>query len=317
MNVPDADYVIVTYNSLSVIDECLRSLADSGVELSRVYVVDNNSSDATVDHISESYFGVNVIRSPENLGFSRANNLGVRAGSSDVVVFSNPDVIFLPGAVHSLVEQLTSRRTIGICGPLLVDRDQRPRPESYLLPTSVLGTFLLYSYLWRVAYRVGEFFDRLFWPRPPRRRAALSGACLAVRREDFLRVGGFDEDLFMYFEDLDLCERILRIGLEVVQLPKARVVHLGGRTYTGSRTVFFNSLRSMDTVLVKNSSPNTLLAKRLIVMAGLALRWVAFWLLWRAGLQKHEYLPARFKEGLRPFFSTMLLKRRPLRFPSR
>ncbi len=312
----DVSFIVVTYNSRSTVNETLNSILDSGSDASQVWVVDNGSSDETVTHIIDRYPGINVVGGSQNLGFSKANNLGVRESESEIVLFVNPDAVFLPGALDALVRELRIRRTTGICGPLILDRYLRPKPESYLLPAGLLGIFLLYSWLWRPLYRARSFGDRLLKPVRPRRRVALSWACLAVRREDFLRVGGFDEDLFMYFEDVDLCERISRVGLEVVQVPGAKVIHLGGGTYTGSRAVFFNSLRSMDAVLVKNSGPKALLAKRLMVMAGLALRWAAFWLLWRAGSKKYEDLPVRLKEGLRPFLSPRLLASEPLSFPS-
>ena len=92
---------------------------------------------------------------------------------------------------------------------------------------------------------------------------------MAIRREDFASIGGFDEEFFMYAEDMDLCEKIARAGLEVLQLPKARVIHLGGGTYTGSRTVLFNSLRSRDLLIVKNSGPLSLVVKRALILLGL------------------------------------------------
>lgn len=307
--------IIVTFNSFRVIDGCLTSLLNSGVEPSQIYVVDNNSADETVSHISQNYPGINVTRSFENLGFSRANNLGVEESSSELIVFANPDVLFLPGAVRELIGELDSKRTTGICGPLIVDRSFNPKPESYMLPVSVLGTFLLQSGLWKPLYYARRLVDQVARSGRPRKRAALSGACLAVRREDFLQVGGFDEDFFMYAEDVDLCERVSRAGLRVVQLPTAKIVHIGGGTYTGSRTVFFNSLRTLDALFLKNSGPGALVAKRLLVVLGLFLRWMAFRLLQQMGSKKYRELPSRLREGLRPFLSFKLLTRVPLSFP--
>ena len=101
--VEDVDCVIVTYNSLEVIDDCLKSLLDSGIEESKIHIVDNSSADGTVSHVADSYPEANVLRSSTNTGFSKANNMGARQGSSSVVLFANPDLVFLPGAVSELV----------------------------------------------------------------------------------------------------------------------------------------------------------------------------------------------------------------------
>jgi len=307
--------IIVTYNSLNTVDECLASLLASGLSAPQIHIVDNNSVDETVPHILRNYPGVEVIRSPENLGFSKANNLGVRESLSELVMFANPDVIFLPGAVEELVQALTVRRATGICGPLILDRDLCPKPESYLFPVSVLGTFLLQFHLWKLAYHAYKSLDQILRLKHPRRRAALSGACMVVRREDFVRVGGFDEDLFMYGEDFDLCEKVLQAGLEVVQVPAAKIIHIGGGTYTNSRAVFFNYLKSLDTLFLKNSDPLSLVVKRALVMIGLSTRWSVFKLLQRMGLKEYKEISSRLEEGLLPFLSSKLLHRTPLDFP--
>lgn len=314
--VRDLDCVIVTFDSAGIIDGCLDSLLEAGVEESRIYVVDNGSTDETVSYVSSRYPEVHLLQSSTNLGFSKANNLGAREGSSGRLLFANPDVIFQPGAVEELIRGLDSGST-GICGPLLVDEALSPKPESYLLPPSVSGTFLLYTYLWKPVYRVRRLIDQLTPPGSPRKRAVLSGACMAVRREDFMRVGGFDEEFFMYAEDMDLCERISRSGLEVVQLPEAKAVHLGGGTYSGSRTVLFNSLRSRDLLITKHSGPVSLVAKRAVILLGLSLRLAAYSLLQRAGRGSYPELISNLREGLKPFLSRKMLSRQPLEFPTK
>ena len=310
--VADLACVVVTFNSSAVIDDCLASLLRSGVRPAQIYVVDNASTDNTVSRVSRDYPDANIITASENLGFSKANNLAARQSSSDLLMFANPDLIFLPGAVEAMVSTLSAK--MGICGPLFVDRRLKPKPESYLLPPTFGGLLLMHTYLWKPVYLVRRLLDELFGPAPPRKRDVLSGACIVTRRGDFLELGGFDEDFFMYAEDLDLCRRFSRAGWDIAQVTAARVIHIGGGTYVGSRMVFFNSLRSSDTMLVKNSDgAASLTVKRLIVMAGLSLRWAAY----RLSRNPHESgeLAARLAEGLRAFFSRELFVRKPLSFP--
>lgn len=313
----DVDCVIVTFNSLGVIDDCLTSLMEAGVREEKVFIVDNDSSDGTIPYVARCYPKANIIRSSTNTGFSRANNLGAQEGSSGVLLFANPDLIFLPGAAGELVAGLTSSDTAGICGPLLVDRSLSPKPESYPLPSSLSGVFLLYTYLWKPVYLARKLLDQVVRPESPRKRTVLSGSCMAIRREDFVRVGGFDEEFFMYAEDMDLCEKVSRSGLEVLQIPKARVIHLGGGTYTGSRSVLFNSLKSRDRLILKHSDPLSLVAKRLLILLGLSLRLTAYSVLYKAGRREHRQLLSNLRDGLRPFLSRRLLSRKLLDFPPR
>ena len=314
--VADLSCIIVTHNSLEVIDDCITSLLESGVEPSRVYVVDNGSSDGTAAHVSRRYPAARVVESSENLGFSKANNLGAWESSSRLIMFVNPDAIFLPGAMGEMISALDSSE-VGICGPLLLNRDLHPKPESYLPSTSVPGLFLLQTHLWKPVYLARRFLDRILQPTSPRERRVLSGSCMLVRREAFVKVGGFDERFFMYAEDLDLCESISRAGFRVVQAPAAHVIHLGGGTYVASRTVLFNSLRARDTLSLKHSGFLSLMAKRLLVALGLSLRLAAYKVLRRAGSERHEELIASLHEGLQSFLSPELFRRKPLNFPER
>lgn len=311
----DLSCIIVTYNSTKVIDDCMVSLLESGVESSQIYVVDNGSSDGTPAYLSQRYPGTHVIENSENLGFSRANNLAIRESTSDFLMFANPDVAFLPGSVDNLLEELTSSNETGICGPLIVDDRLRPKPESYLVPPNIRGLLLVQTYLWKPVYRVRSLLDQLLQPTRPRRRDALCGACLVVRRRDALKVGGFDEDFFMYAEDVDFCERISQAGLDIIQVLSAKMIHKGGNTYAESPTVFLNSLKSRDDLFLKNSSLPELVSKRLLVMLGLCLRWAAYSLLKYRDPKKYGSLTSRIQEGLRPFFTGRLASRKPLGFP--
>jgi GT2 family glycosyltransferase len=318
-SIKNLDCVIVTFNSLGVIDGCLNSLLESGVEPSHIYVVDNGSTDDTVRHVTRGYSGVNVLPNQENLGFSKANNIGAQEGSSGMLLFANPDTVFLPGAVSRLVGELTSNATTGICGPLLVDLNLSPKPESYLLPPSVPGVFLQYTYLWKPVYMLRRLLEGIHRRSDlPRRREVLSGACMSLCREDFLRVGGFDERFFMYAEDMDLCEKVRGLGLGVVQLPGAEVVHLGGGSYSSSQTVLFNTLRSRDLLTLKNSrSHSSLATKRLLITAGLSLRWAAYGLLQKMGSKTHSGVSPNLREGIQPFLTMKLASFEPLEFPPR
>lgn len=223
--------VVVTYNSRVEIGPCLDSVVGHTAPYpTRVVVVDNRSSDATISVVRERWPSVQVIDAGANVGFARANNRGVAATASEFVLLLNPDTIVPPGAIQALVRGLAIRPDAAIAGPRLLD--ERSFPElSFGPPISPWGELrqkaLLALYRRRLR-RVVRYIDRR--TREGGERAWVSGACLLIRRADWEAVGGLDERYFMYTEDVDLCAAVRARGRRVVFVPQAEVRHLGGRS---------------------------------------------------------------------------------------
>jgi len=230
-NSPTLAIIIVTYNSRDEIGDCLASVVGHTAPYpTQVIVVDNQSTDGTLAAIREHWPMVQAIESGGNLGFARANNLGVAATTSEYVLLLNPDTIAPSGAIQALLRALASQPDAAIAGPrLLNDRDV---PElSFGPPISPWGELkqktLLALYHRRVR-GVVNYVERL--SREAGERAWVSGACLLVRRADLERVGGLDERFFMYTEDVDLCTSVRARGRRVIFVPQAEVRHLRGRS---------------------------------------------------------------------------------------
>jgi N-acetylglucosaminyl-diphospho-decaprenol L-rhamnosyltransferase len=223
--------VIVTYNSRDEIGSCLRSLRDETIPVpTEVIVVDNASSDGTPAMLAAEWADVHLIEPGENLGFARANNVGIRATTAGYVLLLNPDTIVRPGAVRTLLSTLMGDRRVAAAGPRLVDDHGVPE-LSFGWAISPLGELrqrvigLLHERGVRPARNMVER-----WTRTPGRRQWLSGACLLVRRADLEAVGLLDERFFMYTEDVDLCVSLRARGKHVLFVPDAEVVHLRGRS---------------------------------------------------------------------------------------
>jgi N-acetylglucosaminyl-diphospho-decaprenol L-rhamnosyltransferase len=224
-------FVIVTYNNMDTIEMCLRSVADWTSGSYDIVVVDNSPDRRTLEAIERfiaSSDGVRVrtIKPVENIGFSRACNMGGREAQGDLLFFLNPDAALLNDAVKLLAGGLDQRPLAMAAGPAIVDQTGRVTRTCRNLPT--LGRILLDATgvdRWCGAYKLMRFrHDHA------RRVEQIIGAAMMVRRSDYERLGGMDERFFVYFEEVDFCKRIKDAGGEIWFWPDARVQHLAGRS---------------------------------------------------------------------------------------
>jgi GT2 family glycosyltransferase len=223
--------IIVTYNSREEIGACLESLVGQTEPFkTTITVVDNASTDGTADFVRQTFPTVQVIESGANLGFSKANNIGIRATKSDYVVILNPDTVTPPGAMQTLVRGLASHLDAAIAGARLLN--ERGFPELSWGPTispwGELKQKVIGALYYRKVRRVVRYIDRL--SRQPRKVAWVSGACMVVRRPDMEAVGLFDERYFMYTEDVDLCLAMRKRGRDVLYMAPAEFLHARGKS---------------------------------------------------------------------------------------
>jgi N-acetylglucosaminyl-diphospho-decaprenol L-rhamnosyltransferase len=219
--------VTVTYSpgeSLATFIETLEKATTSPLE---VILADNGSIDGSVEDAAQRP-GVRVVQTGGNIGYGRAINIGVAASSGEFVVIANPDVVWEPGSLDELLAGAARWPQAGSLGPLIRTVDGTIYPSARALPSLGRGIghalcgWWWPSNPWTAAYR-GERGELAEGPTD-----WLSGSCLLVRRAAFETVGGFDPTYFMYFEDVDLGERLGKAGWQNVYVPSAIVVHTGG-----------------------------------------------------------------------------------------
>jgi GT2 family glycosyltransferase len=227
----DLAVVIVSYNTRDDLARTLDSLAAAPPATPhQVIVVDNASDDGSPRMVRERWPDVQVIEAGANLGFSVANNIGIRATSSELVLLLNSDTEVPGGAIDGLVHALRAHPEAAIAGPRLVDAQGRPElsigpmigPYNELVQKL---TGALYERGWGPARRRVE---RLLCT--PREVDWVSGACLLARRADAEAAGLLDERFFLYTEDVDFCAAIRRLGRRVRFEPSVEVRHLRGRS---------------------------------------------------------------------------------------
>jgi N-acetylglucosaminyl-diphospho-decaprenol L-rhamnosyltransferase len=225
----DLTVVIVSFNTAPELGRCLESLRDHPAAVPHeIVVVDNASTDTTVAMLRESWPQVRLIRSPQNVGFAAANNLGIRATDGEFVLLLNSDTVVPAGAVDTLVAALRARPGHAAIGPRLVDAQGRTEVSfgPMLGPFNELRQKLLVTLHARAFGPVSRLVDRRArrWHTPD----WVSGACLLVRRADALAAGLLDERYFLYAEDVDFCAALRALGKVIGFTPDAEIVHVRG-----------------------------------------------------------------------------------------
>jgi N-acetylglucosaminyl-diphospho-decaprenol L-rhamnosyltransferase len=266
---PSLAIVIVSYNVRADLARCLDSLGQADLPaVTTVVVVDNHSTDGTLEWLRTERPRVRGIDAGANVGFARANNLGIRATTSDLVLLLNPDTVVPPDAIRGLVDALQADATAAAVGPRLVDADGRPE-ISFGPMISPWGEFrqrrLVRAY---AAGRPGAVaaVQRLTQTAGP--RDWVSGACLLARRADLDAVGGFDERYFLYTEDVDLCAAFRARGRRVLFTPAVSVQHLRGRSGATAPGATERHRRASQLAFYRKHHPRW-------------APWLAAWLRWR------------------------------------
>lgn len=270
--------VTVTYSPGETLETFLDSLAKATSRPLRVVLADNGSVDGAPERAAQHTAGVRLLRIGENVGYGTAANRAIAELGPEVgwVVVANPDIEWDPGALDELLEAADRWPRAGALGPLIREADGSVYPSARLLPSlgrgighAVLGP-LWHGNPWTRSYRQAGAAAAA-----PRERTAewLSGSCLLLRRAAFESVEGFDPRYFMYFEDVDLGDRLGRTGWLSVYVPSAAVTHLGGHaTSRASRRMLAEHHRSTYRYLA-DRHPGPLRAPlRLALRAGLAAR---------------------------------------------
>jgi GT2 family glycosyltransferase len=234
--VPKLSIVVVTFNSAADIAGCLAALPAAARHTPYdVVVVDNASADGTAALVRASNPEVQVIDAGGNLGFARANNIGIRATASELVLLLNPDAVPGAGAIDVLVGILDGNPRIGVAGPRIVDRGGRAELSfgRMIAPLAELRQKLLTRGHDRGWPLISAQVERQ--TRQPAFPDWVSGACLLVRRASLERAGLLDERFFLYTEDVDLCAAVRAQGGLVRFSPEAEVVHARGASRATDR----------------------------------------------------------------------------------
>jgi N-acetylglucosaminyl-diphospho-decaprenol L-rhamnosyltransferase len=223
--------IVVNWNVRDMLRECLRSveaeLAGLAPDESEVVVVDNASTDGSVDMLRAEFPAIQLLANHENVGFGAANNQGLTRAAGRYVLFLNPDTKVRPAALQRLLAFIDQRPQVACVGPRLLNPDGSTQASRRSFPgvgTAFVESTILQRYMAGLA-SLRRFYRGDHPDDQPQQVDWLVGACLLVRRAALDDVGVFDERFFMYSEEMDLCYRLRQAGYEVWYVPGAEVVH--------------------------------------------------------------------------------------------
>jgi len=316
---PDLTAVIVSWNVCDLLRRCLTSVSDCGgsdpggaspSHLNvKVIVVDNASSDGSVEMVRAEFPQVRLIANDENRGFTAANNQGLAASQGRYLMLLNPDTELAGDALTKMAGYLDEQPRVGALGPQLRYADGRLQSSRRRFPTLATALFEStvvdewwpdnpFSRRYRMADTPDDAIQPVDW---------LVGACLLVRREVYQQVGGLDEGFFMYSEEIDWCRQIKSAGWEIVYLPTATVIHDEGKSseqVVSARHVYFQSSKVRYFRKYHGAAQAELL--RWFLLATYVYQWMREGLKWLIG-HKRPMRAERMKaygqvlrSGLRP-----------------
>ncbi len=221
--------VIVTWNSGVRLRECLLSILGNHSNLAlQTLVVDNASTDDSIERVASNFPAAEVIVNTENRGFARACNQGLRAACGRYILFLNPDTLLGAGALDEMVAYIDEHPEVGILGPKLLNPNGSRQLSYRRFPTYSAALFNRTSLLTRL-FPLNRFSSRYLRSDQNHGQVEVvdwvGGACMLVRREAIDDVGSLDESFFLYCEDVDWCKRMWAKGWKVVYFPKAQGVH--------------------------------------------------------------------------------------------
>lgn len=206
-NKPIVSIIIVSYNSAESVKKCINSIGKN--QRYEVIVVDNTEN---------------------NRGFSTACNIGARTAKGSYLYFLNPDTIVTPESIEKLLEAIEFDPQIGIVAPQLLNERKeayrsysiQPRWYSFLILNSFVRDYLPQKILLELDPYQNDTLQN------SKNVEAVSGAALLIRKKIYEKIGGFDTDFFLYWEDFEICKKVLDLNLKILYQPKAKIIHSGG-----------------------------------------------------------------------------------------
>lgn len=249
----DLSIIIPSFNTKNLLDRCLKSIVNSLRSSSMQYeiiVVDNASKDGTRELLKRKYPRVRTILNNVNLGYSKSNNLGIQEAKGRYVLLLNSDTVVLKNAIKQLYAYC-KLHTKSFVGGKLFNENMSPQPSCgpfYTIPVVALMMFLKGDY-WGLTRYSPNKTQRVDW---------ISGACLMSQKSSFIDAGLFDENIFMYMEDIELLYRARKKGYAAFFFRSAEFIHTGSGSSADRRTPVVNIYRGLRYFYEKHESPRAL-----------------------------------------------------------
>lgn len=241
----DLSIIIVSWNVADLLKSCLNSIlgAYSTSYHIEIIVVDSASSDHTIQMLRENFPQITLLAQAENLGFTRCNNIGLKAANGRYLMLLNPDTEIIGNALSEMIAYLEANSQVGIVGPHTLNSDGSFQSTRRRFPSIAIG-FL--ESTWLQTFAPKTLLDHYYVNDAPDDALMdvdwVQGSALMLRRALYEQIGGLDEAYVMYSEELDWCKRAKNAGWRVVFLGSARIIHHGGKSseqVAGRKHIYF------------------------------------------------------------------------------
>lgn len=230
----DISIIIVNYNVKEFLQNLLQSIRKAAAGLNHeIIIIDNNSDDGSAEYISEKFPEVKLIKNPENLGFSKANNIGMKIAAGEYFLLLNPDTIVREDTFQSMIRFFKDNSSAGLAGCKILNPDgtlqlacRRSFPHPWTSFCKVTGLSTLFP-----NNRIFARYNLTYLDENQTYEVdAISGSFMMFPREVYSKIGGLDERFFMYGEDLDFCYRVQQAGLKVYYFHDTEIIHYKGES---------------------------------------------------------------------------------------
>ena len=277
---PVLSVVIVSWNTAAITERCVRALqTDLGDTSAEIIVVDNGSTDGSAEVLRTSFPDLKLILNASNEGFTRATNAGIAVAKGRYILQLNSDAFVKPGCIARLIAELDERSRAAAVAPRLVYGDGRWQRWTAGNAPSLRTAANHYLFLERLSPGRRAFAGLYLGAdvRDARRVDWVSSACMLMRADALRAVGGLDERLFLYMDDVDLCQRLRDAGWEIWYCPEAEATHLMGQVVRGqSSAAPAAALRSFDRYFAERHGRGAVLALRAIQIVGFGCRAASY-----------------------------------------
>jgi GT2 family glycosyltransferase len=229
--VMDVSVIILNFNSFDLSYQTISTFIKFAKGFTyEIIVLDNNSHDNSFTKLQQQFPDLVYIKNNENLGFGKANNIGLNRAQGDFVVFLNNDIIFIENSILTLLKFLREKDEKILIAPQLLNADKSVQSSVYCFQTLWL-TFTTSFFLYAL-FPKSRFFNKYYFMNKKDFRISevdtITGAFMMAKKDYLVEINGFDEDFFFYGEDNDLCKRFRDFGGKVIYFPETKLIHLKG-----------------------------------------------------------------------------------------
>ena len=257
---PKVSVIIVNYNGKKFLEKCLESLCKVNYENFEIIVVDNNSTDGSIELVTKNYTSIILLKLNSNKGFAEPNNIGAKIANGKYLLFLNNDTIVTPNFISEMVQVIENDKKIAICQSLLLKPDESVDSS---------GDFIDHL---GVVYNSTKKTDEI------REISSARGASMLIRKDVFDILEGFDEKFYVSFEDVDLGWRTWMIGYKVILTPKSVVYHVGGQTIKSKKPeIAFHGFKNQLAMKITNFEPPIAIRNTLLFFIRYGFRELKIW----------------------------------------